>query len=100
MALPPHWLDDVFKGGGNNAAAVAKTIVGDGRFQAAVERAVAEALDEMKRSEEEFQQNPTLMAPSPEQAAREQFIAVLGKQVGMGNKLVLIKVTGLIQRPA
>jgi hypothetical protein len=84
MALAPHWLDDVFKQGGGSASAIASTILGDDRFKTAIEHAVSKGLDAMKESEEAFRRNPNLMAPSPEQAARKEFVAALGNFTGNG----------------
>lgn len=83
MALKPHWLDDVFARD-DSAPSITNTITGDGRFRAAVERAVVEGLKAKEESAENLKKHPGMAAPSPGQAARERFIEVLGTEIGNG----------------
>jgi hypothetical protein len=70
-ALPPHPLDDAFKG--NDEAAFMKAIQDSQIYR----NAVKAALKAKKEQEDKFKKNPKLRDASPEQAARVKFLKVL-----------------------
>lgn len=73
MALRPHWLDDVFA----NPKKAQAEFVKDARFVKAFD-AAQQAFDEVKASTESSQS--PIYGPSPAQAARQAFLAVLELQ--------------------
>lgn len=72
MALPPHWLDDVFE---RPETAVQKLLRGERLW-----RALEEAKDAYERQKQAFEQQPKLIGASPAQAARQAFLESLELQ--------------------
>jgi hypothetical protein len=71
-ALPPNPLDGAFKGA-NSVKEIDEGLLNNAHYQ----KAVKEALKAKQDREAAIKKNPKMVGPTPEQAARVRFLAVL-----------------------
>lgn len=87
MALPPHWIDEVFTSADVNAREIAHRLISDKRYvesmEATLVRAVEQAKQEYRESQAEYEKRPGLMGPSPAQSARLRFLQEMDFEIGL-----------------
>jgi hypothetical protein len=80
-ALPPNPLDGAFNGA-NSVKEIDEGLLNNAHYQ----KAVKEALKAKQEQEALYKKNPKLVGPTPEQAARVRFLAVLTSEKEAAQK--------------